>query len=131
MALDKERLIDDFVFMTFLVGNDFLPHLPTLDISENAFDTLFEAYKTQFRENPGYLVSEGSIGDMGRLERFFELVGEKEEEILVARDLDIRQFSSKQRKNRAQVGPTLEEIEENEAALEKAYHDAIQEALGR
>ena len=131
VALDKERLIDDFVFMTFLVGNDFLPHLPTLDISEHAFDTLFDAYKTLFQEDPGYLVSQGSIGDLRRLERFFELVGAKEEEILVARDNDIRQFSAKARKHAAHTGPSLDEIEENEAALERAYQDAIQEALGR
>jgi 5'-3' exonuclease len=33
--------------MTFLVGNDFLPHLPSLDISEGAFDRLFAVYKEQ------------------------------------------------------------------------------------
>jgi 5'-3' exonuclease len=45
--VDVERVLDDFVFMTFLVGNDFLPHLPSLDISEGAFDRLFSTYRAQ------------------------------------------------------------------------------------
>lgn len=32
--LDMERVIDDFVLFCMLVGNDFLPPLPTIDISE-------------------------------------------------------------------------------------------------
>ena len=69
-VVDKERLIDDFIFLTFFVGNDFLPHLPTLDISENAFDVIFSAYKFVISKTQHYFVQNGAIVDWEQIECF-------------------------------------------------------------
>eukprot|EP01036_Dinobryon_divergens_P029762 gene29762-38905_t len=59
LEVDFERLIDDFVFLTFLVGNDFLPSLPAIDIGDGAFDIIFESYKTVFASSVGGLDYDG------------------------------------------------------------------------
>lgn len=43
---DLEKIIDDWIFMCFMVGNDFLPHLPNLHINSNALPILYKTYKT-------------------------------------------------------------------------------------
>jgi 5'-3' exoribonuclease 1 len=87
--LDRERLVDDFVFLTFLVGNDFIPHIPSMDIGENAFDIIFDGYKSLQTKGPvGYIVNNGEIGDFDRLEKLFAIIGRKEEIVLRKRDVD-------------------------------------------
>ena len=56
-----ERIIDDWVFLCMLVGNDFIPHLPTLDISESGLDTLFSYYRSLLETLDGYLTFQGEV----------------------------------------------------------------------
>jgi 5'-3' exonuclease len=44
MKFDLERIIDDFIFFCFFIGNDFLPSLSALDIAEGSLDKLIDFY---------------------------------------------------------------------------------------
>ena len=41
---DLEKVIDDWVMMGFLVGNDFIPNLPHLHINHDALPLLWRTY---------------------------------------------------------------------------------------
>ncbi|VDK83257.1 unnamed protein product [Cylicostephanus goldi] len=41
---DMERIIDDWVLMGFLIGNDFIPHLPYVHIHDDALPLLYKTY---------------------------------------------------------------------------------------
>lgn len=41
--------IQDFILMCFLVGNDFLPHMPGMEINQNGLSIMIECYISQCR----------------------------------------------------------------------------------
>lgn len=77
---DFERVIDDWVFMCFFVGNDFLPHLPSLEIRENAIDRLIGLYKKCVYKTGGYLTDSGDVA-LERVEMIMTDLGHVEDEI--------------------------------------------------
>lgn len=71
------RIVDDFVFMCMLVGNDFIPNLPHLDIAEGAINLMFRIYRRMLPKWGGYL-TRGHCVHTGRLESFLSKIAHGE-----------------------------------------------------
>lgn len=94
-AYDLDRVIDDWVFMAFFVGNDFLPHLPSMDIREGALDRIVQLYKRVLPTQSGYLTSAGDI----HMERVAALMDQlKDSEAAIFRERAEKERRQAQRK---------------------------------
>lgn len=74
-----DRIVDDFVFMCMLVGNDFLPHSPHLEIDNGAISIMLTNYIDLLPEWGGYLTEREKIHPK-RFEQFMYNVAVYEEE---------------------------------------------------
>ena len=77
---DLERALDDWVFMCFFVGNDFLPHLPSLDIRENGIDTLIAIWRDNIPLMGGYVTRDGHV-DLERAQFILDGLAKQEDAI--------------------------------------------------
>jgi len=84
IRFDLERIIDDFIFFCFFIGNDFLPALSALDISEGSLDHLITFYKKCLPVMTDYITDEGQIY-WDRAEPFIALLGKYEHQTFINR----------------------------------------------
>jgi 5'-3' exoribonuclease 1 len=77
--------INDFVFMCFTVGNDFLPHIPSIEIAENGLELLLSVYK-EVGEAYGHLTLADADGRVTFLPKPLEImmgaIGHHEEKLI-------------------------------------------------
>lgn len=59
--MNVRNYINDYVFISMLLGNDFMPHVPSLDIRTRGLDILLETYINLFNQQGRYMIEDGQI----------------------------------------------------------------------
>ena len=80
---DLENAIDDFIFMCFTVGNDFLPHFPAVNIRTGGVDKMLNAYKATVGNTDDNL-TDGKTIYWNNVRKVIKFLAALEEEYIIA-----------------------------------------------
>ena len=98
LGYDFERIVDDFVFLCFLVGNDFLPNMPSLKIREGAIDALIYLYKKLLPKMKDYLTNGAGQLNLNICEQLFQKLSLVEDKFF-KKEIESKMSDEKYRKN--------------------------------
>ncbi|OMJ13392.1 5'-3' exoribonuclease 2 [Smittium culicis] len=121
---DLERAIDDWIFMCFFVGNDFLPHLPSLEIREGAIDKLLAIWKRSMYHMGGYLTDNGIV-NLSRVQVIMDELSILEADTFVKRKS--REDSYESRNNSSNALPVSTTSEETVSSEISSINSANKE----
>jgi len=134
IVFETNRVIDDFMLMLFLCGNDFITSLPNLDIGkeENALGYLFKVYRTLFNTafQGNYITDTSNVNNLINLELleiFLKVIGRLEPRVFTNRLK--RELQIINEKKRQEKPPTVDtntsnkELSESTTTSTPGHHD--------
>lgn len=141
---DKDtNRITDYILMCFLLGNDFMPHFPALNIRTVGIDILLNVYRETLGRTNKYL-TEGNKIVWKHVHEFIEHIAKQEDTLLMEehkkRDKFARRFGdsssgggnnkmNNMRDNRFERNVFNRELNKNQKNDKKVLHDT-EEVLG-
>ena len=119
-TFNLERAIDDWIFLCFFVGNDFLPHLPSLELREGAIDILLKIYKELQGQLGGYICDGGRV-NLERAQQIMQGLAKVEPTIFEKRQLkEERRLENINRRKAEEHALNRNEQEASEPEVKKA-----------
>ena len=81
--LPNQNIINDYIFLCFFIGNDFIHNTPSINIRYGGLDNLLNIYNELQQEDAGlfYLIYNNKL-DLLRFKRFIKKLYKKEDEYL-------------------------------------------------
>ena len=89
---DFERILDDFILIMFVIGNDFLPNLPDLHLNKGAFPVILQTFKEALLHLDGYINEHGKI-NLHRLKVWLDYLSQFELMNFERKDIDVEWFN--------------------------------------
>uniref|UniRef100_A0A6C0M0E9 Xrn1 N-terminal domain-containing protein n=1 Tax=viral metagenome TaxID=1070528 RepID=A0A6C0M0E9_9ZZZZ len=110
------NIIKDYVFIMFLLGNDFMPHFPSLNIRTHGIEMLLQTYKNILGKKKMFIIKDDEIV----WKHFRELIEEFSSMELenLKREYRIRDKQEKRDYQKNDENTTNTEVEMNEKKLE-------------
>eukprot|EP01052_Picozoa_sp_SAG31_P028911 SAG31_NODE_2832_length_5025_cov_4.096427_1_plen_1180_part_00 len=136
-----EQIVDDFIVMCYLVGNDFLPPLPTVDIRDGGLDQMIKVYKELLPAFDGYIVdAEQCSIHPQRFETLLSHIAEGERAILLEKEHELKAGKDARRSGRGTAGSKpgsqsagsrgeLDEADDIDAAIAEMSASAGEDAV--
>lgn len=95
VQVDLEKCMKDYIFLCFLLGNDFLPHFPSINIRTGGIDKLLLNYSEIIANSKEYLIENNKI-NWKLLSHFINVISDQEEKFLIE-EYQLRNKKEKQK----------------------------------
>jgi len=74
-------LIHDYIFICFLLGNDFMPHHPAYNIRHSGIHVLLDVYKYLHDKDKRFILTKNNTIQWNNVRKYIQLLSEQEENL--------------------------------------------------